>query len=78
MGFLISFVKNDEIRFRIERGKKSTQFLKGSTRVLFLRILKTKMRELEKHSLTFFQVPIHSDLLCLWPEALIDSFIALG
>ena len=35
MGFLISFVKNDEIRPRMTRGKKSTQFLKGTTRDLF-------------------------------------------
>ena len=43
MGFLLSFVKNDEIRSSIScqivlertRGKKSTQFLKGTTRELF-------------------------------------------
>ena len=56
MGFLVPFVKNDEIRpsiscqiIRMTRGKKSTQFLKGTTRDLFWRILETKMRELEKH-----------------------------
>ena len=43
MGFLIFFVKNDEMRpsdqlpnnSRMTRGKKSTQFLKGTTRDLF-------------------------------------------
>ena len=43
MGFLISLVKNDEIKTfnqlpnnsRMTRGKKSTQFLKGTTRDLF-------------------------------------------
>ena len=43
MGFLISFVKNDEIRpsischnnSRMTRGTKSTQFLKETTRDLF-------------------------------------------
>ena len=58
MGCLVSFVKNDEIRPSIScqiileimtRGKKSTQFLKGTTRDLLQRILETKMRELEKH-----------------------------
>ena len=53
MGFLVPFVKNDEIRPSIScqetRGKKSTQFLKGTTRDLFYFILETKMRELEKH-----------------------------
>ena len=61
------------------RGKKSTQFLKGTlTRDLFQRILEKKMRELEKHYPNIFQVSIHTGLLCLWPEALIDTFIALG
>ena len=63
------FVKNDEIRpsiscqlnSRMTRGKKFTQFLKGT-----------------KHGPNIFEVSIHSDLLCLWPEALIDSFFALG
>ena len=36
------------------------------------------MRELEKHKPNIFQVSIHTDLHCLWPEALIDSFITLG
>ena len=44
MGFLVSFVINGEIRpkkscqitdSRMTRGKKSTQFLKGTTRDLF-------------------------------------------
>ena len=44
MGFLVSFVRNYEIRpsfnqlpnnSRMTRGKKSTQFLKGTTRDLF-------------------------------------------
>ena len=41
MGFLVSFVKNDEIfnqlpnNSRMTRGKISTQFLKGTTRDLF-------------------------------------------
>ena len=37
MGFLISFVKSDKPpnNFRMTRGKKSTQFLKGTTRDLF-------------------------------------------
>ena len=37
MGFLVSFVKNDEIRpsIRMTREKKSTQFLKGTARDLF-------------------------------------------
>ena len=48
MGFLTSFVKNGEINSRTKRRKKSTQFLKGTTRELFKRILETKMRELEK------------------------------
>ena len=60
------------------RGKKSTQFLKGTTRDLFQHILDTKMQELEKHWHNIFQVSIHTDLLCLWPEALISNFIALG
>ena len=47
MGFLTSFVKNGEIRTK--RRKKSIQFMKGRTRDLPNRILKTKMRELEKH-----------------------------
>ena len=34
MGFFISFAKYDEIR-RMTRRKKSTQFLKGTTRDLF-------------------------------------------
>ena len=29
------------------------------------------MRELEKRKPKIFQVSVHSDLLCLWPEALI-------
>ena len=33
---------------RTTRGKKSAQFLKGTTRDLFQRVLETKMRELEK------------------------------
>ena len=56
MGFLVSFVRNDEMTFkqlpnnsRMTKGKKSTQFLKGTTRDLFYHILETKMRELEKH-----------------------------
>ena len=32
------------------------------------------MRELEKHKPNIFQVLIHTGLLCLWPEALINSF----
>ena len=44
MGFLVSFVKNDEIsktfnqlpnNSRMTRRKKSTKFLKGTTRDLF-------------------------------------------
>ena len=44
MGFLVSFVKNDKIRPSVScqimlekkrKGKKSTQFLKGTTRYLF-------------------------------------------
>ena len=35
------------------------------------------MRELEKHWPNAFQVSIHTGLLCLRPEALIDSFNAL-
>ena len=34
---------------RTKRRKKSTQFLKGTTRDLPNRILETKMQELEKH-----------------------------
>ena len=33
--------------------------------------------EIKKNLPNIFQVSIHSDLLCLWPEALIDSFVAL-
>ena len=57
MGFLISFVKNDEIRplitcqiiLEMTRGSKTTQFLKETTYDLFYRILETEMRELAKH-----------------------------
>ena len=55
MGFLVSFIKNDETFNQLPnnstmmRGKKSTQFLKGITRDLFQCILETKMQELEKH-----------------------------
>ena len=58
-GFLTSLVKNGEIR-PSRSWKKSTQFLKGTTRDLFQRILETKMRELEKHQANIFQVSIHS------------------
>ena len=51
-------------------GKKLTQFWKGTTLDL--------LKELEKRQPNIFQVSIHSDLLCLWPEALIDCSIALG
>ena len=53
MRFLVSFAKMMTFNqlphnSRMTRGKKSTQFLKGTTRDLFLRILETKTRELEK------------------------------
>ena len=53
MRFLVSFAKMMTFNqlphnSRMAREKKSTQFLKGTTRDLFLRILETKTRELEK------------------------------
>ena len=53
MRFLVSFAKMMTFNqlphnSRMTREKKSTQFLKGTTRDLFLRILETKTRELEK------------------------------
>ena len=57
MKFLTASVKNGEIRTSLaikliileQREKKnSTQLLKGTTRDLFFRILKTKIRKLEK------------------------------
>ena len=54
MGFLTSFVPNGEIgpsldNSRTTREEKSTQFLTGTIRTLFQRILETKIRKLEKH-----------------------------
>ena len=88
MGFLTSFVKNGEIRpsvsykIILEQKEERNQLNSWKEQLVISlpnRILETKMWELEKHQPNIFQVSIHSDLLCLWSEALIDRrFIALG
>ena len=86
MGFLVTFVKNDEVspsitcqiilEWREERNRHNSW--REQLVICSSAFWKKKMRELEKHYPNIFQVSIHTGLLCLWPEALIDTFIAVG
>ena len=86
MGFLTSLVKNGEIRpslcykIILERREERNQLNSGQEQLVLCSsaFWKQEYENFKNISLTFFQVSIHSDLLCLWPEALIDSFIAMG
>ena len=86
MGFLAASVKKGEIRSSLsykiilEQQQKRNQLNPWKEQLVICSsaFWKQKCKNLKNISLTFFKFKSIPTWFCLWPEALINSFIALG